>query len=131
MISKQISGWKASKAARKQHLYRILAPSHLRRKLISANLNKEFRKKYQRRSLPLRKNDVVRIMRGQFKNVKGKVIEIDSKNLKVFVEGVLKKKNDGSKVPIALEPSNLQIIELAAEDKKRIKALERKSIIKK
>jgi len=63
-------------------------------------------------------------MNGEFKNIKGKITKIDTSRLKVFVENVMKKKNDGSKVSVALDPSNLQIIELVT-DKKRTKILER------
>jgi large subunit ribosomal protein L24 len=122
---KQISGWKSSRQKRKQRLYRYIAPKHLRHKLLSANLSKELRKKYQRRSLFLRKGDIVRIMCGKFKNIKGKIIEINLFKLKVYVEKALRKKSDGSQVPVPIDPSNVQIIEIAT-DKKRTKILERK-----
>lgn len=92
-------------------------------KLISVNLSKELRKKYQKRSVPLRKKDVVKIMRGKFKGKKGKVMKILLKTQKIEIEGIQIKKQDGSKVNINLRPSNLQIIELNVEDKKRNKIL--------
>ena len=36
-----------------------------------------------------------------------------------MIEGVQVKKMDGSKVDVALKPSNLQIIEIYSDDKKR------------
>ena len=39
--------------------------------------------------------------------------------MKIFIEGIQVKKFDGSKASIKLQPSNLQIIELNMEDKKR------------
>ncbi|PIU75995.1 50S ribosomal protein L24 [Candidatus Pacearchaeota archaeon CG06_land_8_20_14_3_00_35_12] len=130
MGNSKISGWKASRKARKQHLYRALAPLHLRHKLISANLSKELRKKYNRRNLSLRKGDVVRIMVGKFRNSKGKITEVNCQNLKIYIENIMRKKSDGSNVPIPIDPSNVQIIEPAIQDKKRIKILERKNIPK-
>ncbi len=40
---------------------------------------------------------------------------------KIFVQGIQIKKQDGSKVNVPLKASNLQIIDLNLEDKKRIK----------
>ena len=111
--------WKASKQPRKQRKYSANAPLHLKKKFLSMNLSKELRKKYKKRNLPARKNDVVLIMRGKFKGKKGKILSVNLKKLKVIVEGIQVKKQDGSKVNVALIPSKLQIIELNLEDKKR------------
>jgi len=83
------------------------------------NLSKELRKKYKKRNISARKNDVVRIMRGKFKGKKGKILNIELKKSKVTVEGIQVKKQDGSKANIKINPSKLQIIELSLEDKKR------------
>ena len=39
-------------------------PSHLRRKLMSAPLSKDLKKKYSVRSMPIRKEDEVMVVRG-------------------------------------------------------------------
>ena len=70
------------------------------------------------------KGDIVKIMRGKFKKKQGKVTEVKSKISKILVEGIQIKKMDGSKANIKLQPSNLQIIELNLEDRKRMKKLE-------
>ena len=113
--------WKSSKQPRKQRKYLANAPLHIRKKFISANLSKDLRKNHKKRSIPLRKGDVVKIMRGKFKGKQGKITEISLKNLKIIVDGIQTKKQDGSKVNVKLQPSNLQIIELNTEDKKRLK----------
>lgn len=119
--------WKSSKQKRKQRKYRYKAPLHIRHKLIAANLSKELRKRYDRRSLPLRKGDTVKVTRGSFKKKTGKIGAIDLYNLKVFIEGIQQSKRDGTKVNVPFEPSNLQITELDLEDKKRMKVIERKT----
>ena len=113
--------WKSSKQPRKQRKYLANAPLHIRKKFISANLSKDLRKKHGKRNIPLRKGDVVKIMRGKFKGKQGKITEISLKNLKIIIDGIQTKKQDGSKVNVKLQPSNLQIIELNTEDKKRLK----------
>jgi len=90
--------WKSSKQPRKQRKYVANAPLHLKRKFISVNLSKELRKNHEKRNVPLRKGDKVKIMRGKFKNKQGKVVEIKIKTLKIFVENIQTKKQDNSKV---------------------------------
>jgi len=123
--------WKASKQPRKQRKYLAKAPLHIKRKFLSINLSKDLRKKHEKRNLTLRKGDVVRIMRGKFRKKQGKVSHINSKNQKINVDGIQIKKRDGSKVNVNLKPSNLQIIELNLEDKKRLKNKEIKKEDKK
>lgn len=111
--------WKASKQPRKQRKYSANAPLHIKRKLLGVNLSKELRKKYGKRNIPVRKGDVVKIMRGKFKKKQGKITEVDIKDLRLEIEGIMITKRDGSKVNVKINPSNLQIIELNLEDRKR------------
>jgi len=117
--------WIGSKKPRKQRKYRANAPTHRRKKMLSSNLSKELRKKYNRRNFPLRKGDNVLVMRGKFKKRKGKISSINLKKLKVAIEGLQTSKKDGTKVNVVFDPSNLQIIELIMEDKKRIASIKR------
>lgn len=112
--------WKGSSKARKQRKYRFNAPLHLKQRFMSANLSRELRKSYGRRSMEIRKNDVVRILSGKFRNKKGKIIEIDSMKERATIEGMQITKKDGSKVNITFHPSKLQITELNTDDKKRL-----------
>ncbi len=117
MKQKFSTKWKASKQPRKQRKFIANAPLHLKRKMLSSNLSKPLREKHKIRNIELRKGDKVRIMRGKFKKKQGKIIELKTKLLKVYVEGIQVKKTDGSKVNVALRASNLQIIELNLDDK--------------
>ena len=118
MKSKFSTHWNSSRQARKQRKFRFNAPSHIKRKLMSSHLSKELRKKTGRRSVPLRKGDAVKIMNGEFRKKTGKVMEINSYKLKVYVEGIQRQKKDGTKVNVQFDPSNLMITEIV-EDKKR------------
>jgi large subunit ribosomal protein L24 len=119
--------WIGSKQPRKQRKYRANAPNHLRHNLMSANLNKELKKKYGKKSFPIRKEDNVKIMNGEFKGKTGKIDVVDTKKLRVSIAGIGRLKKDGAKVAAWFDVSNLQIKELYLEDKKRRTALERKS----
>ena len=117
--------WRRSKQPRKQRKYRYNAPLHIKQKFAAAHLSKELRKKYNRRSLTLREGDKVKIMRGQFKKQTGKVERINLKRTRVYVTGAEIIKKDGAKVLYPIHPSNLMIIELNTDDKKRQKIVDR------
>jgi large subunit ribosomal protein L24 len=118
--------WKSSKQPRKQRKYLANAPIHIKRKFIKVNLSKDLRKKYEKRNIVVKKGDTVKIMKGKFSKKQGKVTSVKIKLGKVTVEKIQAKKQDGSSVDIKLQPSNLQIIELNLEDKKRLKTVEKK-----
>ncbi len=114
-----------SSKPRKQRKMLYNAPLHKRQKLVSAHLSKELREKYGKRSVTVRKGDEVKIVRGQYKGKTGKVIEVNLKKLKIYVEGVTRKKSTGEEVRVPIHPSNVIITKLNLEDKKRIKIFER------
>lgn len=126
MKKKFSRNWRKSKQPRKQRKYRYNAPLHIKQTFMKAHLSKELRKKYNRRSLGLKKGDKVKIMRGQFKKKIGKVDRVDLKKSYVYVTGIEVIKKDGTKTFYPLKPSNLMITELNLDDKKRQKILERK-----
>ena len=126
MKSKYSSSWSASKQPRKQRKYRANAPLHRRQKLVSAHLSKELRTKYGKRSVQLRKEDEVIVITGEFKGKKGKIEKVSLKKLKVFVEGIKRKKPSGQEVPVQFDPSNVMVVSIKSEDKKRDASLRRK-----
>jgi large subunit ribosomal protein L24 len=117
--------WVSSKQPRKQRKYRHNAPLHIKHKLVSAHMSPELRRRYNKRSLPVRKGDEVEIMRGSSKGLRGIVERVDLKKCKVYIENIKVKKVDGSEVLKAVEPSNLKIISLTTDDKRRKMVFER------
>lgn len=111
--------WKASKNPRKQRKYAKNAPLHLRKNLLSVNLSKDLKKKHNVRNVPVRKGDKVIIKTGQFKKVSGKVNRVDRQKTKVYVDGAERVRQDGTKRFYPIHPSNLQLVELHTDDKKR------------
>ncbi|MEM4717819.1 MAG: 50S ribosomal protein L24 [Desulfurococcaceae archaeon] len=101
-------------------------PLHLRHKLFNAKLSKELREKYGVSRLPVRVGDVVRIMRGDFAGHEGKVVEVDLRRFRIFVEGAQIKKADGTPVYYPIHPSKAMIVKLDLSDKYRIKIIERR-----
>ena len=100
---------------------------HLKKKFLSVHLTKDLRGKYKTRNVPVRTGDKIRVLRGRFKKKEGKIERIDRKREQIYVTGLDIVKKDGTKVICPLRPSNLVILELNLNDKKRKAKLERKT----
>merc|ERR1712173_479280 len=114
-----------SSCARKSRKAHFNAPSHLRRKIMSASLSKELRGQYNVRSMPLVKDDEVKIVRGHFKGEQtGKIISVYRKKYVVHVERISREKANGQTTHIGLHPSNLVItkMKMTADRKKLLEA---------
>lgn len=112
---------------RKQRKNYYNAPKHIRRKMMAATLSEELREQYNRRSLPVRKGDIVKIMRGKYKNYVGKIVEVDYKRMRIAVENVTVKKVSGKSVQLWIHPSKVMITKLDLSDARRKAILERSS----
>ncbi|MEM3421612.1 MAG: 50S ribosomal protein L24 [Candidatus Hadarchaeum sp.] len=108
-----------SRQPRKQRARLYSTPVHRRNKLMSARLSKELREKYKIKSLPVRKGDRVKILRGDFKKLEGEVLEVNPKKQTITVQGATITKSDGSQVNRPIHPSNVMLLKLV-EDKERI-----------
>ncbi len=117
--------WVASTQPRKQRKYRINAPLGVRHRFLSAHLSKELRERFGKRALPVRKSDEVVVMKGSFRGYRGNVERVDLRESKIYIEGVKRKKVDGSEVAMPVDPSNVMITKLSIEDKRRQAVLER------
>ena len=115
--------WKASVQPRRQRKYAKNAPLHIKGNFLHAHLTKELRAKYKHRTLRVHSGDKVRILRGQFKKHEGKVDKVDVKRTRIYVAKVEITKKDGSKARIPIHPSNVMILELNLQDKKRTERL--------
>jgi len=89
-----------------------------------SQLSSELRERHGKRSVRPRVGDTVRIVRGEFKDIEGKVTRVDSQTGAVMVEGVTREKIKGGTSPVPISSSNVVITNLALEDKIRKKKLE-------
>jgi len=103
------------------------APYHLRGKVMSAHISSELREKYGARSMPIRSGDTVRVLRGDYEGVEGKVVRVDRGKYRIFIEGITRQKADGTTIYVPIHPSKVEIIKLNLDDKFRREILERRS----
>lgn len=113
--------WKSSIQPRKQRKYRYNALYHLKHSLMSAHLSSELRKQYKKRSIAVKKNDVVKVLRGSFRGKVGKVNSVSIKKLAAYIDGIESSRRDGTKSFVPIKTSNLMIMELRKDDNKRFK----------
>jgi large subunit ribosomal protein L24 len=101
-------------------------PLHLKHKLVTVQLSKELREKFGIRNMPLRVGDKVKVVKGSYKGKSGKVSEVDLKRLFVKIEGITRKKADGTEIPVKFRPWNLVITDLDLKDEERKKIVQRR-----
>jgi large subunit ribosomal protein L24 len=105
------------------------APAHIRHKLMSAHLSPDLVKSHGIRTLPVRKGDTVRIMRGDHYGFEGKISRVDLKNFRIFLEGLTREKVDGTVIFVAVHPSKVLLKNLNLDDKWRKRTIQRKKPI--
>jgi len=115
---------------RKSRKAHFSAPSHIKRKLMSSHLSKELQTKHGVRSIPVRKDDEVKVMRGTHKGRGGKVIQVYRKKWCIHIEKIVREKANGSSVPVPIHSSNVRITKLKL-DNDRKRTLERKKRVQK
>ena len=102
------------------------AMNQILNKQICAPISKELRKKYSRRSIRIMTNDTVKVMRGEYKGLTGKVTKISTQTSGIAIEGNKKEKLKGEKIDVYIHSTNMTITSLNTDDKWRLKILEKK-----
>ena len=109
----------SSKSPRKNRRRVRNAPMHERKKLLKARLDEFLQEEYGLRSLVVKKGDLVRIMRGQFRDTEGKVTMVSYKTVRVFLDNATITKADGKEASVPIHPSNLMLVKLELDDERK------------
>ncbi len=107
----------------KQRIMRYTAHVWKKHKLLAAPLSADLRATYGRRTLPVRAGDTVKINRGDFSGVEGKVTDIDTGRQRLFVEGVTREKVAGTSEKVSVHCTKVMITKLNLDDKWRSDSL--------
>lgn len=97
--------------------------------LVCSNLSDNLKKQYNKKSTSVVKGDTVRIMRGEYKGVEGKVEKINTNKGKLSIEGVQREKIKGGQVKVLIHASNVKISSLNMDDSYRKNKFENKEQI--
>mgnify|MGYP001156706976 FL=1 len=101
------------------------APQHTVSKRISASLSDSLQSQYNTKTVRLRKNDVVKILRGEYKNLDGKITHVYLADGTISVDGITREKLAGGTTPVKIHASNVMVTSLDLKDSKRKTKLER------
>ncbi len=109
----------SSKSPGKQRRQVRTASLHERKSLLKCRLDEFLQEEYGLRSLVIKKGDLVRIMRGQFRDTEGKVTSVSYKRGLVFLDNTTITKADGKEASVPIHPSNLMLVKLELDDDRK------------
>mgnify|MGYP001772672218 CR=1 FL=1 len=93
-------------------------------KALGAHLSEELRREYGLRSIRVRVGDVVKVVRGSYRGVEGKVIRVYPEEGRIAIEGLTRQNSRGESVPVKVHASKVLVVKLNLDDKLRREALE-------
>lgn len=103
-------------------LYKLIS-KHKRDKFLGANLSVNLREQHNKRSMRVIKGDTVRILRGEYVGIEGKVEKVNTERSTLSIEGVQREKIRGGNVKVQVHASNVQVISLNTDDDYRLKGI--------
>ncbi|NPA22397.1 MAG: 50S ribosomal protein L24 [Candidatus Micrarchaeota archaeon] len=83
-------------------------PVHKRKELVRAPVAQEAG--IDKKRDVVKTGDTVRVLRGDHKGKEGKVVKVDRKRVRIYIEGIQRKNSQGKDVYIPIHPSNVIII---------------------
>lgn len=103
------------------------APAHIKRKMLVSHLSKDLYQKHRTKKLSVRTGDSVRIFRGDFAGLEGKVETIDYSSGRLYVEGMTREKAAGVASKLPVHVSKVMLTNLNLSDKWRSGLLSEKA----
>ena len=88
-------------------------------KHIRSPFSENLRSEYNKRNARVIKGDTVKVLRGEYKNVEGKVEKVKTGRSTLFIEGIQREASKGGKVKVQIHSSNVIITSLNLHDKYR------------
>lgn len=92
---------------------------HILDSRICSSLTDDLRKQYGRRSARVVKGDTVKVMRGEYAGIEGKVEKVNTERGTLAIEGVQREKIKGGNVKVQIHASDVTITSFNLQDKYR------------
>ena len=110
-----------SSKPRKQRYFRFNAAMHLRQHFVHAHVDKELRARLglKPRAVQISRGDTVKIMSGSKKGTSGKVVQVNLKTGRIYLDSLLKKNAKGKEFSVGISANNVYITALNLTDKIR------------
>lgn len=107
---------------RKKRKALVQGKIHSGKRLLHVHLGKDMRLRYKKRALLAKKGDKVRIISGDHRKREGKITEVDTKEGRLYIEGIIQKKQGGKEVFSPIDPSNCILLEWVEPKRKQKKS---------
>jgi large subunit ribosomal protein L24 len=93
-------------------------------KMLRAPLSSDLKSKYGKNSIRIRTGDSVRLIKGEYSGVEGKVQKVYPSEGRITIEGVTREKIAGGTTPIRIHAANVLVTGVNLDDKFRRAKLE-------
>ncbi len=106
-----------TKQPRKKRKHMYNASLHEKAKLINARVSDALQTQLKKKTMRVKKGYKVKVLRGKFKKTEGKVVSVDYKKSRVFIDSAKSKSARGKEKSVGIHPSNLLIIDNSSDKK--------------
>lgn len=112
-----------SSSPRRQRRALYDASTFERRRRMTVLLSRDLRRRFGRRSVPVRKGDTVRVLSGSFVGREERVAEVDRRSYSVTLDNVTLKTTEEKLKPLPMRPTHLVLTRLNLADPWRRRTL--------
>lgn len=102
----------------KQHVALTELHNHQVSRLFTVPLDEALQEQWGIQRLPLRKDDFVRVISGEFIGIEGKILNVDKKARKVTIEECTLQKKDGKNYYVPISVANIILTKFAMKKNK-------------
>ena len=102
-----------------------IVPKHMTESMLRSPLSRALREKYGRRNVRVIAGDTIKVMRGEYSGIEGKVEKVNMKRGSLAIEGIQREKVRGGNVKVEINSTNVVVTDLDLDDKLRQALIQR------
>ena len=102
-----------------------VVPKHMTERTLRSPLSRALREKYGRRNVRVIAGDTIKVMRGEYSGIEGKVEKVNMKRGSLAIEGIQREKVRGGNVKVEINSTNVVVTDLDLDDKLRQALIQR------
>ena len=102
-----------------------IVPKHMTERKLRSPLSRALREKYGRRNVRVIAGDTIKVMRGEYSGIEGKVEKVNMKRGSLAIEGIQREKVRGGNVKVEINSTNVVVTDLDLDDKIRQALIQR------
>lgn len=102
-----------------------VAPKQFAERKLRSPLSHALREKYRKRNLRVIAGDTVKVVRGEYSGIEGKIEKVNMKRGSLAIEGIQREKVRGGNVKVEINSTNVIITNLDLDDKYRQALIDR------